>query len=846
MTDHIWIGGAPEVAQVSSFTIPADVEGGQVFTATIGLKTLPYTLPAGPTQNGVRSAIIALWNASTVPDFAEITASAGSTAGQILLTADEAGKPFIVTTKIGSGSNEIQVVTIGGTVTGGTFTLTYAGQTTGNIAYNASAATVDAALEALSNIGAGDVTTTGSDGGPWTVEFTGALAATDVVPLIGDDTLLTATNEEQIITLASATGGTFTLSFGGQTTSGIAYNAAAGTVETALEGLSTIGSSNVSVSGSAGGPWTVEFIGSLRGTDVAQITIDASSLTGVLAASIAETTPGSGGFNEQWHLSMYNASCVSGSARVAGNASVSGGTFTIKIERDSTTVMQTGAIAYDAAPEDVMAAFEATNYGKAIGGTYPLCFGVKAAESVGSGLLSDGNDYLLWWHPVVGASGSDYTLTINSTSLTGGSYGELGAGVLGGLSSATPTTFSSFYIDVSGQTTDDIDYDASAATIQAALEALSNIGSGNVTVTTSGANDSADPFVLKVEFIGDLANQDTGLTLNISTNNTGIGSVTSDEFYTMEGSAGIAEVQTLAITGSPVSGTFALSYGGYDTALLSYDSTAAEVETALEGLASIGSGNATCTGGDLPGSDVVITFGGPLAGSDLTEIDVIFGTSTESVTGGGDPSVNITTTQTPVNVTTSTANSGPNVWDVAANWNTNTVPVNSDNVFIVDGDNILYGLDQSAVTLGRLEIGNKETEIGLPRRNVDAIEYRETFLKIGAATIVIGLGPGNGSDRIQIDFGGTSPAIEVHASGRGSGEPAVQLNSTNATNTASLEILGGEVGIAIYPDQEAHYASIIQRSGSLQIGSDVKLLGLERTGGSIIIDEATIDGTISL
>ena len=45
--------------------------------------------------------------------------------------------------------------------TGGTFTLTYNGQTTAPLAWNATAAQVDAALEALSNIGADDVQTSG-------------------------------------------------------------------------------------------------------------------------------------------------------------------------------------------------------------------------------------------------------------------------------------------------------------------------------------------------------------------------------------------------------------------------------------------------------------------------------------------------------------------------------------------------------------------------------------------------------------------------------------------------------------------------------------------------------------
>lgn len=60
-------------------------------------------------------------------------------------------------------------VTIGGSPTGGTFTLTYAGQTTAGIAYNAAASAVQSALEALSTIGSGNATVTGSSGGPYTV-----------------------------------------------------------------------------------------------------------------------------------------------------------------------------------------------------------------------------------------------------------------------------------------------------------------------------------------------------------------------------------------------------------------------------------------------------------------------------------------------------------------------------------------------------------------------------------------------------------------------------------------------------------------------------------------------------
>jgi len=73
--------------------------------------------------------------------------------------------------------NDVQTVSITGTPTGGTFTLTFSGQTTTAIAYNASATTVANALIALSNIGNSDVTVTSINvGGPYTVTFTGTLA----------------------------------------------------------------------------------------------------------------------------------------------------------------------------------------------------------------------------------------------------------------------------------------------------------------------------------------------------------------------------------------------------------------------------------------------------------------------------------------------------------------------------------------------------------------------------------------------------------------------------------------------------------------------------------------------
>ena len=73
-----------------------------------------------------------------------------------------------------SGSTYVQTITILGSPTGGTFTLSYAGQTA-SLPYSVTAATIQSALQGLSTIGAGNVTVTGSSG-TFTVTFINALA----------------------------------------------------------------------------------------------------------------------------------------------------------------------------------------------------------------------------------------------------------------------------------------------------------------------------------------------------------------------------------------------------------------------------------------------------------------------------------------------------------------------------------------------------------------------------------------------------------------------------------------------------------------------------------------------
>lgn len=113
------------------------------------------------------------------------------------------------------GTNEVQTITVTGSPTGGSYTLTYAGQTTGTIPWNATAAQVRTALEALSNIGANDIVT---GGGPHpataiTVQFLSDTPGTDFALMTDTDAGLTGgTTPAVTVTTTTAPSTTTTIS----------------------------------------------------------------------------------------------------------------------------------------------------------------------------------------------------------------------------------------------------------------------------------------------------------------------------------------------------------------------------------------------------------------------------------------------------------------------------------------------------------------------------------------------------------------------------------------------------------------------------------------------------------
>jgi hypothetical protein len=117
-------------------------------------------------------------------------------------------------------------------------------------------------------------------------------------PSNGDIYVANPSADEQQTVDVHATGGTFTLSFNGQTTSPLAYDAEPFEIENALIALSSIGAENVSAGEIFVGTHnaTVTFTGKFAESDVERMTCNGSSLTGTgTSCAITTTVQGVGG-----------------------------------------------------------------------------------------------------------------------------------------------------------------------------------------------------------------------------------------------------------------------------------------------------------------------------------------------------------------------------------------------------------------------------------------------------------------------------------------------------------------------------------------------------------------------
>lgn len=218
----------------------------------------------------------------------------------------------------GLRTEEIQGFNLDGIIQAGTFQLKLGSETTAAMAWDASTGVVKAALEALAAVAYDDVEVTrgpvtcetqeiaidGATGGSFTLTFAGQTTA--AIPYNTSDTEMEAklkaltsvglfdlnvkskvTNEVQnVLLVGEPTSGDFTLTFDGQTTDPIPWNATAFTVESKLAALTNISASSIVVTKEwfkKYAPWVITFSGisnKYQGIGVPTITGNPQGLSG--------------------------------------------------------------------------------------------------------------------------------------------------------------------------------------------------------------------------------------------------------------------------------------------------------------------------------------------------------------------------------------------------------------------------------------------------------------------------------------------------------------------------------------------------------------------------------------
>lgn len=253
----------------------------------------------------------------------------------------------------GVSTNEVQSIILP-KPSGGHWTLQFrhAGQTetTANIPWNAGAVQVKNHLENLEMIGEGNVSVIGrgTESEPFNVEFIGLLGSRDFKLLKANgDSLIGASaayatklitgslNERQTISKNRGINSSLVINFDNVQSVPIPFNASLGTMQAILEGISSIGAGNVSVTGNTTdrdtdyqGPWYVDFMGALAGQNVP--TMD----TQTTGYSVITNWQGGAGVNDLQKLTIVS----------------SGGTFTIKAQHptNNTSPVSTDPISTNA------------------------------------------------------------------------------------------------------------------------------------------------------------------------------------------------------------------------------------------------------------------------------------------------------------------------------------------------------------------------------------------------------------------------------------------------------------------------------------------------------------------
>ena len=214
--------------------------------------------------------------------------------------------------------------------------------------------------------------------------------------------------------------------------------------------------------------------------------------------------------------------------------------------------------------------------------------------------------------------------------------------------------------------------------------------------------------------------------------------------------------------------------------------------------------------------------------------------------------------------TATTANSGPSVADVPANWQGGVIPADGDNIVFDTGKvDVLYNLDQHTISPASITILPGYTgKIGLSENNTDGgstasyPEYRAKYLQFGnvgdAQTVTVTCSGGGG--RIKLDTGTAVTVLQINdtASSVETNVPTFLWKGSNTGNT--LVIQKGSFGAAFFAGETSQLYAIeqgfktnVSGDSAVSLGAGVTLTNalITQTGGTIEINSA-ITGTASV
>ncbi len=202
--------------------------------------------------------------------------------------------------------------------------------------------------------------------------------------------------------------------------------------------------------------------------------------------------------------------------------------------------------------------------------------------------------------------------------------------------------------------------------------------------------------------------------------------------------------------------------------------------------------------------------------------------------------------------TTGTVNvacTGPNHFSNANNWTGGAVPVNSDDVFYQDTNiSCQFDIDQNAITLASLTVDQSFTgDLGLPRtRGTGATaypEYRETYLKISAATVTIGNGDGAGSGRLKLNTGAVPATLNINGSGTPSTGELRSISWLGANSGNVVNVNKGSVAAASIAGEAATIGTLrqgfrtsVNSDTDVFLGTGVTLTTVNKSGGTLTIN----------